>query len=331
MGAIEPEWRELWNRAPGATPFQSPEWLLPWVRHLWGGGKLLVLALRSGSRLEALAPFFLWGYERQPKSVTLSFLGSGISDYLDILAAPETAQEAAGRILHWLADANGEWDICDLQELRPESPLLGAAPPATLTLSNSSCGVCPVTPLPDSLERLLARIDPKFRTDLRRAENRLRAKASIEFMQAGPDTWRDLLETLFRLHTARWEQRDDRGVLGADALRAFHRESAAALLAAGMLRLYGLFANGECVAVQYNLAAKGRAYAYLSGFDPAWSKCSPGSVLLAHSIACAIEEGAREFDFLRKREDFKYNWRAEDRLNRRLALAHAARRAGNVP
>jgi hypothetical protein len=24
------EWSELWTRSPAATPFQSPEWLLPW-------------------------------------------------------------------------------------------------------------------------------------------------------------------------------------------------------------------------------------------------------------------------------------------------------------
>ncbi len=34
LSALEPEWRELWERDPAATPFQSPAWLVPWVRYL---------------------------------------------------------------------------------------------------------------------------------------------------------------------------------------------------------------------------------------------------------------------------------------------------------
>jgi len=30
--ALAPAWDDLWRRAPGATPFQSPAWLLPWWR-----------------------------------------------------------------------------------------------------------------------------------------------------------------------------------------------------------------------------------------------------------------------------------------------------------
>jgi CelD/BcsL family acetyltransferase involved in cellulose biosynthesis len=70
-------------------------------------------------------------------------------------------------------------------------------------------------------------------------------------------------------------------------------------------------------------AAKGRGYAYLSGFDPAWAKLSPGAVLLKHSIAESIAEGLRAFDFLRKPEAFKYLWGAEDVVNSRLVIGQA--------
>jgi CelD/BcsL family acetyltransferase involved in cellulose biosynthesis len=75
--------------------------------------------------------------------------------------------------------------------------------------------------------------------------------------------------------------------------------------------------------VQYNLSAKGRVHAYLSGFDPQWSRFSPGAVLLGYSIRQAIEEGAIEFDFLRRPEPFKYAWGAHDRFNRELVLSRA--------
>jgi hypothetical protein len=30
LQSIFPEWQDLFARCPDATPFQSPEWLLPW-------------------------------------------------------------------------------------------------------------------------------------------------------------------------------------------------------------------------------------------------------------------------------------------------------------
>jgi CelD/BcsL family acetyltransferase involved in cellulose biosynthesis len=61
------------------------------------------------------------------------------------------------------------------------------------------------------------------------------------------------------------------------------------------------------------LFAKGRAYSYLSGFDPEFGGISPGTLAVGHAIRHAMGEGAREFDFLRGRERFKYFWGARDR------------------
>src|ERR1700748_1298256 len=93
LAAIEPEWRALCRRDPAATPFEGPDWLLPWTRRLWGGGKLRVLAVRDGGNLVALAPFFLWGYGGRPEIIRVSLLGSGITDHLGMPAAPDFAGE----------------------------------------------------------------------------------------------------------------------------------------------------------------------------------------------------------------------------------------------
>ncbi len=70
LESLRPEWSELWNHSPRATPFQSPEWLLPWTRHLFGGGDILAMTSRDETgRLIGLAPLFRWGVEQR----TLSF------------------------------------------------------------------------------------------------------------------------------------------------------------------------------------------------------------------------------------------------------------------
>ena len=30
LEALAPAWQDLWRRAPAATPFHSPAWLIPW-------------------------------------------------------------------------------------------------------------------------------------------------------------------------------------------------------------------------------------------------------------------------------------------------------------
>jgi CelD/BcsL family acetyltransferase involved in cellulose biosynthesis len=59
---------------------------------------------------------------------------------------------------------------------------------------------------------------------------------------------------------------------------------------------------------------------YLCGFDPAFAKFSPGNVLFAHSIRYSIQEGFREYDFLRGGESYKYMFGAINRFNKNFAI-----------
>jgi CelD/BcsL family acetyltransferase involved in cellulose biosynthesis len=329
LRVLEPEWRDLWHRDPAATPFHGPDWLVPWTQYLWGGGRLRVLAVRDGSALIAVAPFFLWGYGRHPEIIRVSFLGSGITDHLGITADPARDVEAAQAILDYFGNIPDAWHVCDLQELRPGCPLLRADLPRGLAAQDSPCGVCPVIALPKSWDDLAAGLDAKFRRNLHVAGNRLRHDQA-EFTRVAPHEVEDAVRELIRLHEARWQQRREIGMLATAALHKFHLEAAARLARLGAVRLYTLKVAGETIAVQYNLRRDSRVYAYLSGFDPAHQRNSPGAALLAHSIRCAIEEGATHFDFLRNREEFKYQWGARDRVNRKLIVSHSAAYARDV-
>ena len=57
-----------------------------------------------------------------------------------------------------------------------------------------------------------------------------------------------------------------------------------------------------------------------TGFDPAWSRLSPGMVSVAEAMRHAAAEGACEFHFLRGPEAYKYAWGARDRWNIRRSF-----------
>ena len=329
LDALEPEWSALWQCDRAASPFESPAWLLPWTRHLWGGGKLRVLAVRNGRDLVGLAPLFFWGYGSRPEVVRVSFLGAGITDHLGMLAAPGFEVEAARLVFERLADMSEQWHVCDLEELRPCSPLLRAELPRGVSGRNAPSGVCPVLALPETADDLYSGLQPKFRKNLRQAEARLR-RDGAEFVLAAPHETADVMRALFRLHTARWKERREPGMLAADALQRFHLEAVDRLAREGMLRLYSVRLRGEIIAAQYNLRRDGRIYYYLSGFDPAHARYSPGAALLSFIIRSTIEEGGTEFDFLRKREEYKYQWGARDRVSRRLLLTPSVLYARDV-
>src|SRR2546423_1083355 len=73
------------GRCRETTPFQSPAWLIAWSKHL-ARGELLVLSFTREENLVGIAPFHILVDRTETKQVLL--LGTGISDYLDIITAP---------------------------------------------------------------------------------------------------------------------------------------------------------------------------------------------------------------------------------------------------
>jgi CelD/BcsL family acetyltransferase involved in cellulose biosynthesis len=110
------------------------------------------------------------------------------------------------------------------------------------------------------------------------------------------------------------------GVLGGRAIRAFHDEASTALLDAGLLRLFGVYLDEAPIASLIALFARGRAYLYLQGFDPAFERLSPGLLATACAIDQAFVEGTMVVDFLRGQERYKYLWGAHDELTYRRIL-----------
>jgi CelD/BcsL family acetyltransferase involved in cellulose biosynthesis len=321
---LRPEWSALWARCPTATPFQSPEWLIPWWRYI-GTGELWTLALRYRGHLVGLAPLYI--YKKPDSSEREVFLvGIATSDYLDALFECDFTSHGTAAVFAHLDAARHRWDVSDLQQLRRESPLLQATIPQGWQEEVSTQESCLVLTLPAGADELPELIPYRLRRNLGYYWRRAEKAGPVRVKRADENDVDDLLESLFQLHSARWSSRGLAGVLAPAAVRKAHQETAPALLSLGILRLYTLSLADRLVAVLYgfthSMAGKRRSYAYLSGFDPAFAWLSPGTLLFDHSIREAIREDAAEFDFLRGREAYKYHWRPHERLTYRRRLRH---------
>lgn len=306
LRALAPEWRSLWRRA-GASPFQSPAWLLPWWR-CFGTGRPIVAVARDGDEMTGLLACYLLDEAAGRKLLPM---GVGITDYHDALLADGASIGTAAALLGATLEAARAEDVvaCDFPDLPPGAVLRTAPAPAGWRDNLRESSRCPV------LERG-ASIPAGRRRDIRQSMHRAERRGGWAVEIATSNTLDAALDALTRLHALRWQGQGQGqpGVLADARVAAFHRLAAPALLAEGALRLAVLQIAGRVAAACYALLAPGRLLLYLSGFDPGFSHESPGTILLGRLIEDAIAE-RREMHFLRGGEAYKHAWGGVDRMN----------------
>jgi len=321
LAGLVPEWRDLWRRSEMATPFQSPDWLLPWW-DVFAPGELRCIAAYAGERLIALAPLYR---EDGICGARLLPLGISLSDYLDVLvdsAHPDSVNALASSIGDMEDIEAVEWG-----EMQPDAEALRLSPPAGWEAVRTAASPCPVVALPETPEQLRGVILPSRRQHLRTARNRAARCGETVILQGDEDNWGALLNKLVRLHTASSLKRGG-DVFSDQRVAQFHAATLPDLAKDGVVRLYALSIDGKIAAVYYGFQHRESAYAYQCGYDPAFAFQSPGTLLIAHALEQAIREGAREFHFLRGNEPYKYEWGAKDRMNICYTLLrHQKRRA----
>ncbi len=305
LGSLASEWRDLWSAIPDATPFQSPEWLLPWWNHYGERHRLFSFAFWSGDHLAGLAPLYI--YSDSPGSYRRVFLiGTGNTDYGDVVFHPPFRTQCWGALLTAVGKHAAQWDECDLQRLRRGSALLEqVSNERDLRIEVQQQDACPVLDLSNG------GADPMLKR-ARYYGRKLRETRRFTIEQATMSSVDSLIQFLERLHGERWQAKGMPGVLSDARDRSFHREIARAFARSNILRLYALRIEDRIVAVLYGFCYGSRTYFYLSGFDPEHAHLSVGTILLGHAVEKARGDGCRWFDFLKGREAYKYRWGASD-------------------
>lgn len=314
LQAIVPAWGELWAGCPSSTPFQSPEWLLPWWHHCGGTG-LNALAFFADSRLVGLFPLFRYHDPERGRS-RLELLGTGVSDHGDVLVLPEYAAAVVAAFREYLSDRVTDDEECRFQQLAPDSWLLQESDYGWEARTEGQ-DPCPVLTAKPTLTEAIPR---PLRKSLEYDRRRLERSFAVRFEQVRGSQITVGLEGLYRLHGARWEERGRSGVLKDAALQLFHHEVARGFETLGILRLVTLWLDDQAAAVFYGFTWRARTFYYLGGFDPEFSRYGVGNQIIWQAISGAEQDGAHVFDFLRGQEPYKYRWGAVDQPSTQLRL-----------
>lgn len=300
---LRESWQDLADAAPGATPFQTFEWQSTWWRHYGGLREPRAVLFHEGNDLVGLMPLV--------RSIgswrTLRPMGIGPSDYLHPLARESHEQAVAEGLAEVLATHAGA-DLIDLHQVRETTWLA-----TTLAGAPTTQATCLVLDLPETYEAYLATLGKSLRFDVRKLDKTMftSGRASVDSFADG-ETDRGL-DVLFDLHRQRWKKRHLPGAFLGRAV-GFHREWAALAAKRGWLWLSELRVDGRPIGAIYAMALGHTAYYYQAGFDPEMGSVSPGTLLVAHSIRRAIDEGKRHFDFMRGDEGYKRRWKPQREL-----------------
>lgn len=324
---LREEWNELLEASASNSLFLTWEWLYTWWKHLSERRKLLIIAVRSGRELVAVAPLAVSPYRvtRLLPFRSLEFMGTGSvgSDYLDFIIKRGREGEALEALAEHLA---GGKLMLDLAQLNRNS-CLAAGLSGKLGLRGWGCSekatdICPFIPLSGhSWQSYLATLGGEHRYNVQRRLKNLTKQFDVRFEQAeSEEQRRQALALLVSLHNMRWRERGGSNAFHAPGLVAFHDELSRLALERGWLRLFVLWLDGKPAASLYGFRYQRVFSFYQSGFDPSYSKHSVGLVTMGLAIKRAIEEGAEEYDLLHGDERYKFQWAREARELGRVEL-----------
>ena len=302
LESLKTEWDDLLLDAPTATPFGTPEWQTAWWNLYRMGRQARAVEVREGRDLVGLFPLTIGAGPWR----TLRAMGTGPSDYLHPIVRGGMVESVSEAIEAAMRGMRGV-DLLDLHGIREDAPL------AAMTTDDQAR--CLVLDLPPTYDAFLLSLGKSLRFDCRRLDKTpfKDGKATIE---TNPD---DGLDILFDLHRARWRAKKLPGAF-VGRLVPFQRSWFAAAREKGYLRLSVLRLEGQPIGALYAMALGRGVYYYQAGFAPTEGSISPGTLLVAHTVRQAIDEGRTRFDFLRGDEGYKRRWKPQHAFADRRAV-----------
>jgi CelD/BcsL family acetyltransferase involved in cellulose biosynthesis len=270
-----------------------------------GGGGLLV----------GLLPLMI---ERRRGAGRLLFLGTGITDYLDILARGGWEGEVARAGGEALASMGG-WSVADLQELRPEAAawaLYERWEGGKVCLPQSNCPLVKV----ERWEEMLACRSKNLRSNVRRTLRKAEGDA-LGYEMVGPGEAEEAGRRLVALHRRQWQ---DRNITSEHATKRF--ESHVANVARRVTRcgigtISELRRGEEVAASSLLLFGDDFVCGYLDGStEAAWQRYQISSLRTWNELNIARDRGAVWLDMLRGEEEYKGRWSSKTITTSRMIL-----------
>ncbi len=320
MEALKPAWNELLMAAIRPTVFDAWEWQYQCARLLADGRDLVILAAYHGDRLVGLLPLHRVRIRLGSllPAEALAPLGGAITDYNACLVRERHLSTVVPALAGYLRKRGA---LLDLHNVRPGTCLFilrAYLIRQGFSQATYESKTALFTRLESSYDPFLKSLKKKLRKNLSNNQNYMDRAGGYSYQtEAAAD---ELLETLIRLHSCRWEYKGESGALAAKRIQAFHAGLQKMTERPFDIRYFAIGHDGLIVAILYGFVFRNCYFAYLSGFDMAHNRISPGNMIINYAIQELIGEGIVGFDMLRGDMHYKQSWATVDLTMRDMVL-----------
>lgn len=321
------ELKNVWNRLlsyyENNNPFLTFEYLFTFWKHFSKERKLRIICIKNEkNEIVAIAPLRLSKYKLVNLLTynVIEPLGYMGADYTDIILSYQGI-ECLRKILEYLYRKN-DWDFIYLYDI-PETSVVPyilktlSGCKASLSFDILKGAVCPYISLPNSIEVFMNKLSSNLRKNIKKRLKKLEKDFRKVELKSYEDfgTVDEAMRTFFKLHQKRWSYRNMPGVFNTYAVQSFYIDIAKIFAEKGWLALYFLMVDDKPVAARYGFEYNNKMYFCLPGFDPEYSRYSPGHIMHLKVIERCIKKGISECDFLKGGEHYKFEWTNTYRTN----------------
>lgn len=212
----------------------------------------------------------------------------------------------------------------DLQRLPASSPLIPALQAAMKGrgwVSVRPATPSPYIPLDASWCEPESRFSSRRRSDFRRAGRRAAERGAVayEVRAPSPDEFDAVFDEAVAVEGRSWKTPAGTAIACDPAKEAFFRSYFRAAAERGEFRAAFLRIDGQAAAMQLAVEWAGRYWLYKIGYDEAYARCSPGTLLMLHALGEAAQRGLTGFELMGDAEDWIADlWTREQHECRRV-------------
>ncbi len=302
------DWEKLLSETPGATFFQSFEWLEAYWRHFGAGKKLRTVIVLEDDRTVGIVPLIVQMEEtRVGRLRVLTYpLDNWGSFYGPIGADPAAALKAA---MEHVRRTPRDWDMIELRWIgvpgadwrKSQNAVWSAGFQAYSTLWNRTAAA----DFSSGWEDYLAGRKGIWLRRMRQTEEKLYRQGKVEFIRCRPaskkqgdgDPHWDVYDACEAIARNSWQAgASDGTTLSHQTVRAFLRDVHGLASASGAADMSLLKLDGHPAAFIYGYHYRGCAYGLRRGFNAERSTTGLGTVLLWNTLKDSARRGDRFYD-----------------------------------
>lgn len=138
------------------------------------------------------------------------------------------------------------------------------------------------------------------RSDFRRAARRASefGRVSFEILSPKPDEFGALFDEAIEVEARSWKREAGTAIAVDRAKESCFRHYFRSACERGEFRIAFMRIDGRAVAMQMALESLGRYWLFKIGFDESFERCSPGTLLMLHTIGWAAERELKAYELL---------------------------------